>query len=123
MSEIMEYVKNRDPHEKEFHQAVNEVMESIKPVLEQNPIYRRARIPERLVEPERVIMFRVPWMDDQGVIQVNRGFRIQMNSAIGPWEGCGSTHQSAWGFSSFWPLSGFKERATLPWAGAGRIGF
>ncbi len=87
MSEIMEYVKSRDPHEKEFHQAVNEVMESVKPVLDQNPIYRRARIPERLVEPERVILFRVPWMDDQGVIQVNRGFRIQMNSAIGPYKG------------------------------------
>jgi glutamate dehydrogenase (NADP+) len=87
MSEIMEYVKSRDPHEKEFHQAVNEVMDSIKPVLDQNPIYRRARIPERLVEPERVILFRVPWVDDQGVIQVNRGFRIQMNSAIGPYKG------------------------------------
>jgi glutamate dehydrogenase (NADP+) len=83
----MEYVKNRDPNEKEFHQAVNEVMESIKPVMDQNPVYRRARIPERLVEPERVILFRVPWMDDQGVIQVNRGFRIQMNSAIGPYKG------------------------------------
>jgi glutamate dehydrogenase (NADP+) len=87
MSEIMEYVKSRDPHEKEFHQAVNEVMDSIKPVLDQNPVYRRARIPERIVEPERVILFRVPWMDDQGVIQVNRGFRIQMNSAIGPYKG------------------------------------
>jgi glutamate dehydrogenase (NADP+) len=87
MSEIMDYVKSRDPHEKEFHQAVNEVMDSIKPVLDQNPVYRRARIPERLVEPERVIMFRVPWMDDQGVIQVNRGFRVQMNSAIGPYKG------------------------------------
>ncbi len=87
MSDIMEYVKSRDPHEREFHQAVNEVMESVKPVLDQNPVYRRARIPERLVEPERVILFRVPWMDDQGVIQVNRGFRIQMNSAIGPYKG------------------------------------
>jgi glutamate dehydrogenase (NADP+) len=87
MSEIMDYVKNRDPHEKEFHQAVSEVMESVKPVLDQNPVYRRARIPERLVEPERVILFRVPWVDDQGVIQVNRGFRIQMNSAIGPYKG------------------------------------
>jgi len=87
MSEIMEYVKSRDPYEKEFHQAVNEVMDSIKPVLDQNPVYRRARIPERIVEPERVILFRVPWMDDQGVIQVNRGFRIQMNSAIGPYKG------------------------------------
>jgi len=87
MSEIMEYVKSRDPHEKEFHQAVSEVMDSVKPVLERNPIYRKARIPERIVEPERVILFRVPWVDDQGVIQVNRGFRIQMNSAIGPYKG------------------------------------
>ena len=87
MSEIMEYVKSRDPNEKEFHQAVGEVMDSIKPVLEANPIYRRARIPERVVEPERVVMFRVPWVDDQGVIQVNRGYRIQMNSAIGPYKG------------------------------------
>jgi glutamate dehydrogenase (NADP+) len=87
MSEIMEHVKSRDPHEKEFHQAVGEVMDSVKPVLDRNPIYRKARIPERIVEPERVILFRVPWVDDQGVIQVNRGFRIQMNSAIGPYKG------------------------------------
>jgi glutamate dehydrogenase (NADP+) len=87
MSEIMEYVKSRDPNEKEFHQAVGEVMDSVKPVLDRNPIYRKARIPERLVEPERVILFRVPWVDDQGNIQVNRGFRIQMNSAIGPYKG------------------------------------
>ncbi len=87
MSDIMEYVRARDPHEKEFHQAVHEVMDSIQFVLEKNPIYRRARIPERLVEPERVILFRVPWVDDQGIIQVNRGFRVQMNSAIGPYKG------------------------------------
>jgi len=87
MSEIMEYVKSRDPHEKEFHQAVGEVMDSVKPVLDRNPIYRKARIAERVVEPERVILFRVPWVDDQGVIQVNRGFRIQMNSALGPYKG------------------------------------
>ncbi len=87
MSEIMEYVKSRDPNEKEFHQAVGEVMDSVKPVLDRNPIYRKARIAERIVEPERVILFRVPWVDDQGVIQVNRGFRIQMNSAIGPYKG------------------------------------
>jgi glutamate dehydrogenase (NADP+) len=87
MSEIMEYVKSRDPYEKEFHQAVGEVMEAVKPVLERNPIYRKARIAERIVEPERVIMFRVPWVDDQGNIQVNRGFRIQMNSALGPYKG------------------------------------
>ncbi|MCU0560794.1 MAG: NADP-specific glutamate dehydrogenase [Desulfobacterales bacterium] len=87
MSEILEHVKNRDPQEREFHQAVSEVMESVKPVLDRNPIYRKAKIPERLVEPERVVMFRVPWVDDQGNIQVNRGFRIQMNGAIGPYKG------------------------------------
>ena len=87
MSDILEIVKNRDPKEKEFHQAVSEVMESVKPVLDQNPIYRQAKIPERLVEPERVIIFRVPWMDDQGETQVNRGFRIEMNSALGPYKG------------------------------------
>jgi glutamate dehydrogenase (NADP+) len=87
MSDIIDIVKNRDPGEKEFHQAVTEVMESVKPVLDQNPIYRQAKIPQRLVEPERVILFRVPWMDDQGDIQVNRGFRIEMNSALGPYKG------------------------------------
>jgi glutamate dehydrogenase (NADP+) len=87
MADILDVIKDRDPQEKEFHQAVSEVMESVKPVLDQNPIYRQARIPERLVEPERVIMFRVPWTDDQGNIQVNRGFRIEMNSAIGPYKG------------------------------------
>ena len=87
MSDIIEIVKNRDPQEKEFHQAVTEVMESVTPVLDQNPLYRQAKIPERLVEPERVIIFRVPWMDDQGIVQVNRGFRIEMNSALGPYKG------------------------------------
>ena len=87
MSDILQIVTNRDPQEKEFHQAVNEVMDSVKPVLDQNPIYRQAKIPERLVEPERAIVFRVPWMDDQGETQVNRGFRIEMNSALGPYKG------------------------------------
>ncbi|MBW2487684.1 MAG: NADP-specific glutamate dehydrogenase [Deltaproteobacteria bacterium] len=87
MSEILNIVKNRDPQEKEFHQAVSEVMESVKPVLDQNPVYRQAKIPQRLVEAERIIIFRVPWMDDQGEIQVNRGFRVEMNSALGPYKG------------------------------------
>ena len=87
MQDIMDRVTSRDPHEKEFHQAVEEVMESIKPVLDQNPHYRKAKIPERIVEPERVVLFRVPWMDDQGETHVNRGFRIQMNSALGPYKG------------------------------------
>ena len=87
MTDIMQLVMDRDPQEREFHQAVSEVMESVKPVLDQNPIYRQAKIPERLVEPERVVMFRVPWADDQGNVQVNRGFRIEMNSSLGPYKG------------------------------------
>jgi len=83
----MDIVNARDPFEKEFHQAVTEVVESVKPVLDKNPEYRHAGIMERVIEPERVIQFRVPWMDDQGVVRVNRGFRIQMNSAIGPYKG------------------------------------
>ena len=85
--EILELVKRRDPGEVEFHQAVTEVMESIEPALERNPEYRRAGIVERMVEPERVVIFRVPWIDDHGDVHVNRGFRVQMNSAIGPYKG------------------------------------
>jgi glutamate dehydrogenase (NADP+) len=85
--EILELVKRRDPGEIEFHQAVSEVLETIEPVLDRNPEYRRAGIVERMVEPERVVIFRVPWMDDNGEVHVNRGFRVQMNSAIGPYKG------------------------------------
>ena len=87
MSDILQLVKEKDPGEREFHQAVMEVMASIQPVMDRNPEYRAAKILERLVEPERVILFRVPWVDDMGEIQVNRGFRIEMNSAIGPYKG------------------------------------
>jgi glutamate dehydrogenase (NADP+) len=87
MSDILKLVKARDPGEKEFHQAIYEVMETVKPVLDRNPQYRESGVLERVVEPERVIMFQVPWMDDQGQVHVNRGFRIQMNSAIGPYKG------------------------------------
>jgi glutamate dehydrogenase (NADP+) len=87
MDSLMDIVKARDPFEKEFHQAVSEVIDSVKPVLDQNPEYRHAGIMERIVEPERLIQFRVPWMDDQGTVHVNRGFRIEMNSAIGPYKG------------------------------------
>ena len=84
---IVEMVKAKNPAEPEFHQAVMEVTESLDLVLSKHPEYRSAKIVERMVEPERVIMFRVPWMDDQGEIHINRGFRIQMNSAIGPYKG------------------------------------
>jgi glutamate dehydrogenase (NADP+) len=87
MTSIIDLVKDKDPNEKEFHQAVTEVMETIAPVLDQNPEYRSAKILERIVEPERVILFRVPWVDDNGDVQVNRGFRVEMSSAIGPYKG------------------------------------
>jgi len=86
MSDILEIIKARDPYEKEFVQAVKEVLESVKPVLDQNPHYRQAAVLERLVEAERIVTFRVPWTDDQGHVQVNRGFCVEMNSAIGPYK-------------------------------------
>jgi glutamate dehydrogenase (NADP+) len=87
VSQFMEQIVAKNPGEREFHQAVREVVQSVMPVVETTPAYREARILERLVEPERVIMFRVPWVDDQDHVQVNRGFRVEMNSAIGPFKG------------------------------------
>ncbi|HEX8898249.1 MAG TPA: Glu/Leu/Phe/Val dehydrogenase dimerization domain-containing protein, partial [Chthoniobacterales bacterium] len=87
VSALMADVKAKNPGEPEFHQAVQEVVESLALVLDQHPEYRKAKIIERIIEPERAIMFRVPWQDDNGELHVNRGFRIQMNSAIGPYKG------------------------------------
>ena len=87
LNDLMERVIARNPGESEFHQTVREVLESIEPVLEKRPEYIKAGVIERLVEPERIIKFRVPWVDDQGNVVVNRGFRIQFNSAIGPYKG------------------------------------
>ncbi len=87
LEELYQKVVERDPAQPEFHQAVQEVLESLEVVLEKHPEYRKAKIPERIIEPERVILFRVPWVDDEGEIQINRGFRIEMNSAIGPYKG------------------------------------
>ena len=84
---FMAKVRNRNPHEPEFLQAVEEVAEAVIPFIAENRKYEDARILDRIVEPERVLMFRVPWVDDQGNYQVNRGFRIEMNSAIGPYKG------------------------------------
>lgn len=84
---FMESVKGRNGHEPEFLQAVEEVAESVIPFIEANPKYKEAKILERMVEPERVIMFRVPWTDDNGQVQVNRGYRVEFNSAIGPYKG------------------------------------
>jgi glutamate dehydrogenase (NADP+) len=87
INQVLNLVKSKNPAEPEFHQAVLEVLESLRPVLERHPEYREAKILERITEPERVVMFRVPWFDDKNSVQVNRGFRIQMNSAIGPYKG------------------------------------
>ncbi|MBN2639253.1 MAG: NADP-specific glutamate dehydrogenase [Bacteroidales bacterium] len=87
VNDFMAKVIAKNPGEVEFHQAVHEVVESLVPFIEENPQYKEAKILERMVEPERVILFRVPWLDDKGKIQINRGFRIEMNSAIGPYKG------------------------------------
>ena len=87
VNDFMGEVKAKNPAQPEFHQAVLEVVNSVSLALEQHPEYRKAKILERIVEPERVIMFRVTWMDDAGEVHVNRGYRIQMNSAIGPYKG------------------------------------
>jgi len=87
MSNAFEKVVTRNPNEPEFHQAVKEVFDSLTPVMDKHPEFRAAKILERIAEPERVIMFRVPWVDDNGEVQVNKGYRIEMNSAIGPYKG------------------------------------
>jgi glutamate dehydrogenase (NADP+) len=94
MKDILKTITARDPGEREFHQAVQEVIQSVKPVLDQNPRYRKEAVLERVIEPERVITFRIPWLDDQGNIRVNRGFIIEMNSAIGPYKGALRFHPS-----------------------------
>ena len=87
LDSLFQQIKQRDPNQTVFHQAVEEVFGSLKPFLDKNPQYTKAGLLERIVEPERVIMFRISWVDDQGQVQVNRGYRIQMNSAIGPYKG------------------------------------
>ncbi len=118
---FMAKVRERDPGEPEFHQAVQEVVESVMPFIEKNPKYQEAKILERMVEPERVIMFRLPWIDDKGEIQVNRGFRIQMNSAIGPYKGGLRFHPSVnLGILKFLAFEQVFKNAltTLPMGGA-----
>lgn len=87
IEDILKLVKSRNPGEAEFFQAVEEVLESLKPAIDRYPEYQKAGILERIVEPERIIIFRVPWMDDRGEYHINRGFRIEMNSALGPYKG------------------------------------
>ena len=87
VEDLMKKIIKKNPGEAEFHQAVREVAESIMPLMERNPKYLKGKMLERIIEPERVIMFRVPWLDDKGEIRINRGFRVQMNSALGPYKG------------------------------------
>src|SRR3954463_9014881 len=121
VSALMAGVKAKNPVEPEFHQAVDEVAQSLALVLDQHPEYRKAKILERIIEPERVIMFRVPWQDDQGELHVNRGFRIQMNSAIGPYKGGLRFHPSVnLGILKFLAFEQVFKNAltTLPMGGA-----
>jgi glutamate dehydrogenase (NADP+) len=124
MPDILETIKARDPDEDEFYQAVAEVIDSVKPVLDQNPQYRREAILERIVEPERIITFRVAWLDDHGAVRVNRGFCVEMNSAIGPYKGGlrfhPSVNQSILKFLAFEQV--FKNALTTLPLGAGAGG-
>jgi len=121
MQEFIKMCEYCNPGELEFLQAVSEVAESVKPVLDRHPEYRKAKIPERMVEPERIVMFRVPWVDDKGEVQVNRGYRVQVNSAIGPYKGGFRFHPSV--NLSILKFLGFEQvfknaLTTLPMGGA-----
>jgi glutamate dehydrogenase (NADP+) len=124
VQDVFALVKRRNPGEVEFHQAVDEVLTSIEPVVERNPVYKKARILERITEPERVIMFRVPWIDDKGEVQVNRGFRIQFSSAIGPYKGGLRFHSSVYlGILKFLAFEQiFKNSLTTLSMGGGKGG-
>ena len=127
VDEFMEAIVAKNPGEAEFHQAVREVVDSVMPVVESEPAYQEAKILERLVEPERVIMFRVPWVDDRGEVHVNRGFRVEMNSAIGPYKGGLRFHPTVnlgvLKFLAFEQI--FKNALTTLYMGGGkgRLGF
>ena len=121
LAQVLENVKKRNPGETEFHQTVAEVLESLEPVVEKSPEFIEKGIIDMMVEPERVIKFRVPWVDDQGKIQVNRGYRVQFNSAIGPYKGGLRFHPTV--NESIMKFLGFEQTfknslTTLPMGGA-----
>ena len=121
LKRVYDGLAQRNANEPEFLQAVREVLESIQPVVEKHPEYEKAGLIERLVEPERIITFRVPWVDDQGKVQVNRGYRVQFNSAIGPYKGGLRFHPSVnQGILKFLGFEQtFKNSLTpCPWAAA-----
>ena len=94
VEKVYDEVLDRNPNEPEFHQAVREILESIGPAVEKHPEFVETKLLDRLVEPERQILFRVPWVDDNGEVQVNRGYRIEFNSALGPYKGGLRFHRS-----------------------------
>jgi glutamate dehydrogenase (NADP+) len=121
VQQVIRDVTSKNPGEPEFHQAVEEVARSLELVFERHPKYRKAKILERMVEPERVIMFRVPWVDDLGEIQINRGYRVEMNSAIGPYKGGLRFHPTVYlGLLKFLAFEQVFKNAltTLPMGGA-----
>jgi len=124
VDEIMGQVLARNPGESEFHQAVREVVESVQAVIEKNPAFARAKVLERMVEPERQVMFRVPWVDDRGEVQVNRGFRVEFSSAIGPYKGGLRFHPSVYlGIIKFLGFEQvFKNALTTTPIGGGKGG-
>src|ERR1700674_1363967 len=87
IKDVIEKIKSKDPNQPEFHQAAEEVLMTLEPTVQKHPEFVKAKIYERIVEPDRVIMFRVPWVNDNGEVQVNRGFRVEFNNAIGPYKG------------------------------------
>ena len=125
LKRVYDGLAKRNANEPEFLQAVREVLESIQPVVEKHPEYEKAALIERLVEPERIISFRVPWVDDQGKVQVNRGYRVQFNSAIGPYKGGLRFHPSV--NQGILKFLGFEQTfknslTTLPMGGGTIIG-
>ena len=121
INEVLEKIKKQDPYEFEFHQAAEEVLESLEPTTKKHPEFVKAKIYERIVQPDRLIIFRVPWVDDKGEVQVNRGFRIQFNNAIGPYKGGLRFHPSV--NLSILKFLGFEQifknsLTTLPMGGA-----
>ena len=121
IKDVIAKVKQTDPDQPEFHQAVEEVMETLEPTVKKHPEFVKANIYERIVEPERAVIFRVPWMDDKGNVQVNRGFRVQFNNAIGPFKGGIRFHPSVnLGIIKFLGFEQIFKNAltTLPMGGA-----
>jgi glutamate dehydrogenase (NADP+) len=121
VADLMAEVKAKNPGEPEFHQAVQEVVDSLAVVLEKKPVYRKFKVLERMVEPERVIMFRVPWINDKGGIEINKGYRVQMNSAIGPYKGGLRFHPTVYlGLLKFLAFEQVLKNAltTLPMGGS-----